>query len=267
MVVAAKTSGGVVPLHPIRRPTSWPTIAVAVLVATAIPACGGDEEATIDPGDEGSYEVEIDPAEFTSDIDNEWLPLATGSSWEYELTDAEGEVEEIVTVEVLDERRTVMGVETVVVKDVVSTPSGEVLEDTRDWFAQDSEGNVWYFGEETVSYEDGEADTAGSWEAGVDGALPGIVMPADPVSRDGGYRQEYLEGEAEDMGEVIGSGEPVSVPAGDFDDVLVTREWTPLESDTVEEKTYARGVGMILEEQVQGPDEGERGVLLQYVLG
>jgi hypothetical protein len=263
MVVAAKISRGVVSHNAIRRPTSWATIAVAVLVATAIPACGGDEEATIDPGDDGSYDVEIDPAEFTSDIDNEWLPLATGSSWEYELTDAEGEVEEIVTVEVLDERRKVMGVVTVVVKDVVSTPSGDVLEDTRDWFAQDSEGNVWYFGEETVSYEDGEADTAGSWEAGVDGALPGIVMPADPVSRDG----EYLEEEAEDMGEVIGSGEPVSVPAGDFEDVLVTREWTPLESDTVEEKTYARGVGMILEEQVKGPGEGERGVLLQYVLG
>jgi hypothetical protein len=267
MIVTANISGGVVSLHQIRRPTSWPTIAVAVLLATAIPACGGNEEAVIDPGDDGSYEVKIDPTEFTSDIDNEWLPLATGSSWDYELTDAEGELEEIVTVEVLDERRTVMGVETVVVKDVVSTTSGEVLEDTRDWFAQDSEGNVWYFGEETVSYEDGEANTAGSWEAGIDGALPGIVMLGDPLDRDGGYRQEYLEGEAEDMGEVIGLEEPVSVPAGDFDDVLVTKEWTPLESDTVEEKTYARGVGMILEEQVQGPDEGERGELLQYVLG
>jgi hypothetical protein len=157
-----------------------------------------------------------------------------------------------------------MGVEAVVVHDQVTDADGEVIEDTYDWFAQDAEGNVWYFGEDTTAYEDGVADTSGAWEAGVDGALPGIVRPADPAVSDTGYRQEYFPGEAEDMGQVIAVGGSATVPAGEFDDVVVTRDWTPLEPDVVEEKSYAPGVGFVREVKTAGEGSGEEVVLVEF---
>lgn len=219
-------------------------------------------QPVIDPGDGGDYSPEIDPTDFSDVVDNPFMPLRPGARWVYEERTAEGEVEEIV-VEVLDERRTVMGVSAIVVHDV-ATVDGEVSEDTYDWFAQDSAGNVWYFGEDTTAYDDaGTATDEGAWEAGVDGALPGIVMPAEPEVTGVGYRQEYLTGEAEDMGEVIAVSGSVSTPFGDFDDVVVTRDWTPLEPDVIEEKTYARGVGLVAETK----NDGETVVLVEFTSG
>jgi hypothetical protein len=158
--------------------------------------------------------------------------MLPGSVWQYEETTADGE-RQTDTVEVLDEQREVMGVETIVVHDVVKDADGEVIEDTFDWFAQDADGNVWYFGEDTTAYDEGTPSREGSWEAGVDGALPGIVMPADPTVSSPGYRQEYLAGEAEDMGQVIAVSGSVTVPFGSFDDVVRTRDWSPLEPEIV----------------------------------
>jgi hypothetical protein len=228
--------------------------------------CGDESpgsDAMIDPGDDGDYRVEIQPDEFTSRIDNPFLPLLPGSRWRYEETTTNGEVETI-TVEVLDERRTVMGVETIVVHDIVAGPDGEIIEDTFDWYAQDGDGNVWYFGEDTTSFDEGTASKDGSWEAGRRGALPGIVMPARVEVSDVGYRQEYLAGEAEDMGQIIADHGSVAVPAGTFDDVIRTRDWTPLEPDVVEQKTYARGVGLVYEAKVEGPDAPEASVLVEF---
>jgi hypothetical protein len=226
---------------------------------------GGGEGAVIDPGDGGSYTVEIDPANFTSVVDNPFFPLAPGTKWVYEETT--GDETEINTTEVLDETRTVMGVETIVVHDVVATEDGEVVEDTYDWYAQDADGNVWYFGEDTTAFEDGQESKEGSWEAGVDGALPGIVMYADPQVSETGYRQEYLAGVAEDMGQVIEVGAAVETPYGAFDDTVRTTDWTPLEPDVIEQKTYARGIGFVHEVMVQGPDTGATAVLVEYTTG
>jgi len=206
----------------------------------------------IDPGDGGEYRPVIDPADFSSTIDNQYLPYAVGSHWVYETEDA-SEVETI-TIDVLDKRRTVMGVETLVVHDVVRL-EGELIEDTFDWYAQDGDGNVWYFGEDTTAYEDGKASKKGSWEAGVDGAMPGIVMPAAPQVSGTGYRQEYLAGEAEDLGQVIATDGEVTTPFGDFTDIVVTRDWTPLDPDVVEEKTYARDIGFVREVKIAGETE------------
>ena len=226
--------------------------ALAVLVVAA--GCGdgdGDAEPVIDPGDGGDYAPVIDPADFVDTIDNPYLPLLPGTRWVYEGTE-DGETERI-EVEVTDERREVMGISAVVVRDTVHE-DGELIEDTYDWFAQDVEGNVWYLGEDSREYEDGEQiSTEGSWEAGVDGALPGIVMLADPaVGR--AYRQEYYEDEAEDLAEVHRLGVSQTVPAGTYDDVVVIREWNPLEPDVVEDKYHAPGVGVVLELKVQGED-------------
>ena len=199
--------------------------------------------------DSDAYSPQIEPGEFTTDVDNPYLPLTVGTRWVYEATDDEGATERIV-VEVTNRTKRVMGVDCLVVRDTV-TVDGEVFEDTFDWFAQDADGNVWYFGEETREFEDGEVSSAGSWEAGMDGAQPGIVMKARPRVGDD-YRQEFYEGEAEDRAKVLALDEQVSVPFGSFDGVLKTEDVNPLEPGVVEQKFYARGVGLVQEEEVRG---------------
>jgi hypothetical protein len=191
----------------------------------------------------------LDPAEFVAVIDNPYMPMPVGAHWRYE-GESDGEVE-VVDIAVTGDRKTIMGISAVVVRDTV-TVDGELVEDTYDWFAQDADGNVWYLGEDSKDYEDGKVvSTEGSWEAGVDGALPGIVMPAAPKVGDA-YRQEYYPGEAEDMMEIIEVGGHLAVTAGSFDDVVRTKDWSPLEPEVVEEKAYARGVGRIREAKVAG---------------
>lgn len=239
-------------------------LALAALGLAPMAACGddGDHEAVIDPGDGGNYAPEVDPADFVETIDNPYLPLTPGSRWVYEGIE-DGEMERIEVV-VTDDRREVMGISAVVVRDTVSE-DGEVIEDTLDWFAQDVDGNVWYLGEDSREYEDGElVGTEGSWEAGVDGALPGIVMLAEPEVGEA-YRQEYYEDEAEDLGEVIRVGASESVAAGTYDDLVVIREWNPLEPDVVEDKYHAQGVGVVLESVVEGGDG--RVELVEHVPG
>jgi len=246
-------------------------IAASILMAVAVVALmsrpsveiadpGRLQQPIIDPGDNGSYSVFVDPAEFSAVVDNPWSPKLPGMVWVYETTGSDGNIES-VRVEVLDETRQIMGVETIVVHDVVTDGNGRLVEDTYDWFAQDSQGNVWYFGEDTTAYdEDGTSSEAGAWEAGVDGALPGIVMWAAPSIERGGYRQEFYRDEAEDMGQVIATSGSVSVPYGDFATVIVTRDWTPLEPRSIEEKTYARGVGFVSE--TKDSEEGTESVVL-----
>lgn len=225
------------------------SVVAFIAVGLAIAACGGTAEPVIDPGDGGEYSVSLNPADFVAVIDNPMLPLLVGSRWVYEGVE-DGEVERVEVV-VLPETREVMGIVATVVRDTVSV-DGEVIEDTWDWFAQDVEGNVWYLGEDSKEYESGElVSLAGSWEAGVDGALPGIVMEATPAVGDA-YRQEFYEGEAEDIAEVVRLGESATVPYGAYDDLVVISEWNPLEPDVVEEKYYAPGVGTILEVVVEG---------------
>jgi hypothetical protein len=230
------------------------TLTVAMCIAAVAAACqpgaspsGGDLPAALVSG--APYRPEIDPADFTTTVDNPWFPLVPGTRWVLHGSgDTAGETDEI---EVLAETRTVMGVECVVVEDVVSL-DGEPVEVTRDWYAQDADGNVWYFGEETAEYENGEiVSTAGAWEAGVDGAQPGIIMPAE-AALDVTYRQEFFEGEAEDMAKAVDTGATVETPYGSFDDVLVTEDWTPLEPGVAERKFYARGIGLVMERQVRG---------------
>ena len=157
---------------------------------------------------------------------------------------------------VTHETKAILSVTTTVVQDTATvfdevTPEGRVEEETEDWFAQDAEGNVWYFGEFTTSFEYDEqgnligTSNEGSWEAGVNGAKPGIIMLAHPRPGDS-YRQEFAEGVAEDMAKVLRLNASVSVPYGDFEDCLETKEWSPLEPGHIEQKFYAPGVGLVL---------------------
>ena len=142
---------------------------------------------------------------------------------------------------------------------------GALVEDTLDWYAQDSSGNIWYLGEDTKEYEDGVVvNTDGSWEAGVDGAQPGIAIPGDPQVG-AAYRQEYFKGEAEDAAAVLSVTEMAEVPVGSFQDVLLTRDFTPLHPEILEYKMYAKGVGPVLVLGISGG--GGREELVEYFLG
>ena len=206
---------------------------------------------------EDPYEPAIDPADFVTGHDNPYLPLVPGTVWRYEGRTGDGV--ERTEVRVLNETRVVMGVTCTVVRDTVMV-GGEVVEDTYDWFAQDAQGNVWYFGEDSKEYANGKVvSSEGSWESGVDGAFPGILMLADPIVGVT-YRQEYLLDEAEDMATVISLDETVTVDGQVYDHVLKTRDFTLLDPDVNEHKYYAPGVGVVLE--MEG---SERVELVEFV--
>jgi hypothetical protein len=187
----------------------------------------------------------LDPIEFTVEIDNPYWPMEAGSQWTYREIDEEGE-ELVVVVTVTSETKEIAnGLMARVVRDTV-TKDEQLVEDTFDWYAQDGSGTIWYLGESTAEFEDGEVtSTAGSFEAGVDGALPGIIMPAEPAVGMS-YRQEYYKGEAEDNGEILSTGEQVEAPAGHYDDAVLTKDTITIEPGVVEYKFYARGVGPVL---------------------
>ena len=188
---------------------------------------------------------------YTTRIDNPYWPMTPGTRWIYRETDASGEEQRVVVTVTNRTRRIASGVTARVVHDRV-TAGGELVEDTRDWYAQDAEGNVWYLGEDTTEYENGRpATTRGSWEAGVDGARGGIVMPARPRVGQS-YQQEFKAGEAEDRAKVLSLDEQAEVPFGRFTGVLMTKDSTPLEPEVLEHKFYARGVGPVLVLDISG---------------
>ena len=225
-------------------PTTTATTASSTTVSAPV-------EAIVDPGDGGDYRPQLDPANFVEGIDNPYLPLTPGSRWVY-AGDSKGEPEDIVVV-VTDQTRVIEGITAVVVRDTVHV-GGLLVEDTFDWFAQDREGNVWYLGEDSSEIgPDGEVlNKDGSWEYGKNGALPGIVMPAIPRVGDA-FRQEYQRGIAEDMAEVLRIEPAHSISLGDYADVVVTEDWTPLEPEVVENKWYAPGIGKIYGTHESGP--------------
>jgi hypothetical protein len=229
-------------------------LAPAMVSATLLGVLGaaGCDEAPPPAGARPAASTPVDPADFVAEVDNPFHPLVPGTRLRYEGTTDDGA--EVVVVQVTNQTRRIQGVPSVVVRDTV-TVAGEVVEDTYDWYAQDRHGNVWYLGEATKEYENGKVtSTAGSWEAGVDGAEAGIVMPARP--RVGGtYRQEYYVGQAEDMAQVLSVTKRAAVPFGTFKGVVETKDYTRLEPDVVEHKYYARGVGLVLEIMVEGGSE------------
>jgi hypothetical protein len=225
-------------------------VAVVVLLAGALVIPAAVAKMRIGPADE--YAPQIVPADFEDaggnplPIDNQYWPLVPGTTFVYEDEDGEEHNEVYVTYETKE----ILGVECTVVLDRAWV-EGVLIEQTLDWYAQDVEGNVWYFGEYTESYEGGGVDTTGSWEAGVDGAMPGIIMLTAPEVG-ASYRQEYYEGEAEDLAKVLKLNASVSIDFGDFDPCLKTKEWSPLELGVVEHKYYAPGVGLVLIEEQGG---------------
>jgi len=224
------------------------SIAVGAAIVVLAGACSSSKAPA------SAYKPVIDPAKFTSTIDNPYFTLKPGTVYHYTAT-VEGKTE-TNDVAVTHQTSTIMGVKSVVVRDLVRS-EGKLSEDTVDWYAQDVSGNVWYMGESTKKLDNGKWVTEGSWKGGVDGAEPGIVMEAHPRVGDH-YRQEYYKGHAEDEARVIATGKTITVGGRTYKDVITTSETSALEPDVVEQKNYTPGIGFFYLKTTKGPAEEQR---------
>jgi hypothetical protein len=235
----------------------------ALVTALAVATFGGATSASAEATagckvPRGSEQVRLNPADFTAHIDNPWWPMRVGSRWIYRETDPAGANQRVVVTVTQRTKKIANGITARVVHDVV-TEDGEFVEVTDDWYAQDECGNIWYLGEATKEYENGKVvSREGSFEAGVDGAQAGVIMPAKPTVGLS-YRQEYYAGHAEDTAAVVSLGEQAEVPFGYFEKgrVLMTRDLNRLEPKILEFKFYARGIGPILAVGVSGGSDRE----------
>jgi hypothetical protein len=220
--------------------------------AIAAACCGGS-------GDPASPDYSPDiPATWAVAVTNPWFPLVPGTRRDYRAQTPDGV--ETSRLEVVSDTRTIQGVQATIVHDQVFL-DGALVEDTFDWFAQDGAGNVWYLGEDSKEIENGQVvSTQGSWEWGVNGGLPGVMMWGDPASYTGEYRQEFSRGVAEDLAAVVSLDASVQVSAGSYTGCVETRERNALEAGSVELKYYCRDVGNVLETDESG---GQRNELTQ----
>jgi hypothetical protein len=240
-------------------------IAALAVLAGAVGVDAGTTSGTcVIP--KGSEHVRLDPGAFSTRITNPWWPMRVGSRWTYRESAPDGTIQRDVVVVLPKTKALANGITARVVSDV-TTEDGVPVEVTRDYYAQDRCGNLWYLGEATAEYENGKpVSRAGSFEAGVDGAEAGVLVPAKP-ELGARYRQEQYAGHAEDRAEIFSLREQVEVPFGYFrrGRILMTRETNPLEPRVLEYKYYARGIGPALAIGVSG--DADREELVHYTRG
>ncbi len=226
--------------------------AMAAVFAVASGALPGGQ-VLVGAAARGAAASAIDPGDFSPNVTNPWFPLKPGTTLIYSGTkDGQSAVESL---HVSGEVQRIHGVPTRVVLDRLLL-DGSLAETTRDYYTQDSKGNVWYFGEDTAELDPqgNMLSTEGTWHAGEAGAIPGIFMPATLRVGDS-YRQEFYRGHAEDHFQILDLSARVSVPYGDFQHALLTKEWTPLEPGVLDHKYYVRGIGEVQEASVKGGNE------------
>ena len=240
------------------------SIAAAAVLAAIAAGCGssggGGSSSTstaVTPASDlapvqGRYAPSIDPANFVAVIDNRYFPLKPGTGFHYEGVAEDGTTPQTDDEIVTHQTKKIMGVDATVVRDTVSS-RGKPIEKTFDWYAQDRDGNVWYMGEDTRELDHGRfVRQSDSWEGGVNGAEPGIIMPGSPKPGDA-YRQEYYPAHALDQARVLGSGGPIKVRYGSYKDTLLTDETAPkLDPGVHEQNYYVAAVGDIKEQTVAG---------------
>lgn len=201
------------------------------------------------------YDPVIKPSDFSTTITNKYFSWHIGKKMTYMGTTTDGVKR--IEIEIESATRTIMGVETLVYRDRVYLGK-ELTEDTKDYLAQDKEGNVWYFGEEVKNFEKGKfKDQHGSWIAGENGALPGIWIKAKNTVGDS-YRQEYLKGQAEDMTDVVAINQTIKTKEGTYNDCIKMYDWTPLDVEAKEYKYYCPKVaGLVISEKIQTGEKEE----------
>jgi len=232
---------------------------IAAVVSFGVGAVASGETSHRSSGlPQGDDPVHLKPADFTANINNPQWPMTVGSQWIYRVVDtSDGSVNRDVITVTPRTKLIADGIKARVVHDIV-TDQGKPVEVTNEWYAQDKRGNVWYFGEHTVAFVNGRPVDNGSWEAGVDGNLPGIALPAKPKIGLT-YREEYSKGVAEDQSRVLALDGQAQVPAGHFKPVLMTEDFSPIEPDVSELKFYAKGSGQaVLAVDISGGSDMEQ---------
>jgi len=221
----------------------------ALVAALAVTAYAADGD-----GGDPAGRAAAPPPKFDHPVANPWFPLKPGLVTRLRGTDEGKAFHEVVRVTHRTKR--IEGVTTTVIRDVLRRADGSVAEKTHDWYAADNDGNVWYFGENTATFRpNGTVESReGSWQAGVDGAVAGTIMPANPHATDA-YRQEFWRGHAEDQAWIVQKDTTVTVPRGTFHHVVRSFEWSRLEKANVSVKFYGRNVGIIAERDVAGGTE------------
>ncbi|HEY3018509.1 MAG TPA: hypothetical protein VGJ23_06740 [Gaiellaceae bacterium] len=217
--------------------------ALLAVVACLCAACGS----------QSSSRATLKPTTFVRHVDNQWFPLTPGTVFVYRGVNDGEPGRDVVTV--TSRTKVIQGVHCSVVDDRLFV-SGHLAERTADWYAQDKQGNVWYFGEDTAELDKSGKVTSreGSWQSGVDGARAGILIPAHPKIGQT-FLQEYYKGHAEDHSQVLSLSASIRVPYTSSEHALLTKEWTPLEPDVLDHKVYISGIGMVKEETVKGGEE------------
>lgn len=241
-------------------------ISILIVVLLAAAGCGGKSTRTSpqkQPSSAASsrapvtepYSPRIVPSDFVAKIDNRWFPLVAGTKFHYVGVAEDGKTPQADDQFVTSRKKKILGVDCAVIQDTVSS-HGKPIEKTLDWYAQDKAGNVWYMGEDTRELHRGRFVKMGdSWEAGVHGAQPGIIMPGRP-GRGGSYRQEYYPGHAMDQARVLGAGGRLKVASGSYGRTLLTEETAPkIDPGVRERKWYVAGLGDVKEQTISGNHE------------
>jgi hypothetical protein len=222
---------------------------LSILLAAGLVAAAASQVSTAAP-----RQVQLPgPGSFVSQIDNPWYPLRPGTVYVYRGADNGEPSRDVLTV--THATRVIQGIRATVIDDRVYL-RGRLAERTKDWYAQDRTGNVWYLGEDTATLDAGGRvkSSEGTWQAGVHGARAGIFMPAHPHVGQTGL-QEYYKGHAEDQFKILSLSTPVHTPAASSRHALLTQETTRIEPGVLDHKVYVRGVGTVTERTVKGGDE------------
>jgi hypothetical protein len=226
--------------------------AITLTAAGAIVLTGAISAQAASHGDANSTSGGVFTA-ASGRVNNPWFPLKAGTIAVY--AGVKDGLSAVDVFKVTHKTQLIDGVRCVVIDDRLYL-AGRLAERTTDWYAQDNAGNVWYFGEATAELNPNGTikSTAGSFQAGKNGARQGIFMPANPRIGASG-QQEFSKGNAEDHFKILSLSAHISAPGGSSRHALLTQETTPLEPGVLDHKTYVRGIGTVLEATLKGGDE------------
>jgi hypothetical protein len=227
--------------------------AVLVLGAGLLGGCGGSP-APVGPSGVDGLTIPTphpDPDDFAGRVDNRWFPLAAGTRWVYRRYTPTSL--DTVVATVLHDHHAVEGVTTTAVRFSVRRPSGGTTFAAVRWYAQDTAGNVWWFGQRVGRTFPVDPLATASWLAGRRGAEAGLVMPAHPRVGDG-FANGTQPGTMERRSTVVTVDASVALPKGEYHHAIETRDLSPLAPIRIVQTFFAPGIGMVSQDTMEAVD-------------